>query len=87
MLFRSVNGCRDGVKRARRKLRLFRREWLAGKRTLEEVAQYMTSQLAYYRNYNDHGRILRLRRLCYAIFDRRIVCIKSKARVVAQTSA
>ena len=83
----TVNGCRDGIKRARRKLKLFRREWLAGKRTLEEVAQYMTSQLAYYRNYNDHGRILRLRRLCYAIFDRRIVCIKSKARVVAQTSA
>ena len=32
-----VNGCRDGVKRARRKLKLFRREWMAGKRTLEEV--------------------------------------------------
>ena len=82
-----VNGCRDGVKRARRKLRLFRSEWLAGKRTLEEVAQYMTSQLAYYRNYNDHGRILRLRRLCYAIFDRRIACTKSRARVTAPTSA
>ena len=83
----TVNGCRDGVKRARRKLKLFRREWMAGKRTLEEVAQYMTSQLAYYRNYNDHGRILRLRRLCYAIFDRRIACTKSRARVTAPTSA
>lgn len=82
-----VNGCRDGVKRARRKLKLFRREWMAGKRTLEEVAQYMTSQLAYYRNYNDHGRILRLRRLCYALFDGRIVCTKSRAQVTAPTSA
>ena len=82
-----VNGCRDGVQRARRKLKLFRREWLAGKRTLEDVAQYMTSQLAYYRNYNDHGRILRLRRLCYALFDGRIVCTKSKAQVTVAASA
>ncbi len=82
-----VNGCRDGVKRARRKLKLFRREWLARKRTLEEVAQYMTSQCAYYSNYNDHGRLLRLWRLCYALFDGRIVCTKSRARVTAATSA
>lgn len=59
---------------------------MAGKRTLEEVAQYMTSQLAYYRNYNDHGRILRLRRLCYALFDGRIVCTKSKAKVVPKSA-
>ena len=82
-----VNGCRDGVKRARRKLKLFKREWLAGTRTLEEVAQYMTSQCAYYSNYNDHGRLLRLWRLCYALFDGRIVCTKSRARVTAATSA
>ena len=60
---------RDGVKRARRKLKLFHREWLEGKRTLQEVAQYMECQTAYYRNYNDHGRLLRLRRLCYAILE------------------
>ena len=83
----TVNGCRDGVQRARRKLKLFRQEWLEGKRSLENVAQYMTSQLAYYRNYNDHGRILRLRRLCYALFDGRIVCTKSKAQVVVSKSA
>lgn len=83
----TVNGCRDGVKRARRKLRLFRREWLAGKRTLEDVAQYMTSQCAYYRNYNDHGRLLRLWRLCYALFGGRIICTKSRARVTAAPSA
>ena len=82
-----VNGCRDGVKRARRKLKLFKREWLAGTRTLEEVAQYMTSQCAYYSNYNDHGRLLRLWRLCYALFDGRIVCTKSRAQVTAPTSA
>ena len=67
-----VNGSRDGVIRARRKLKLFHREWLAGKRTLQEVAQYMNCQEAYYKNFDDHGRLLRLRRLCYAIFGGRV---------------
>lgn len=79
----TVNGCRDGVKRARRKLKLFRREWIEGKRSLQEVAQYMTCQCAYYRNYNDHGRLLRLWRLCYALFGGKVKCSKSKAMVVA----
>ena len=78
-----VNGSRDGVKRARRKLKLFHREWLAGKRTLQEVAQYMECQTAYYRNYNDHGRLLRLRRLCYAIFGGKVPCSKSSKPVMA----
>ena len=65
-----VNGCRDGVKRARRKLKLFHREFLDGKRTLEEVDQFMNSQTAYYRGFDDHGRLLRLRRLYYAIFEK-----------------
>lgn len=64
-----VNGSRDGVIRARRKLKLFHREWRAGKRTLQEVAQYMNCQEAYYKNFDDHGRLLRLRRLCYAILE------------------
>lgn len=63
-----VNGSRDGVKRARRKLKLFKQETGEGKRTLADVAQFMECQSAYYRNYDDHGRLLRLRRLCYAIF-------------------
>ncbi len=63
-----INGSRDGVKRARRKLRMFRRELDEGKRTLEGVDEFMNSQEAYYRNFNDHGRVLRLRRLHYAIF-------------------
>ncbi len=63
-----INGNRDGMKRARRKLKLFQREVDAGLRTLEEVEQYMVSQCAYYRNYDDHGRVLRLQRLCHALF-------------------
>lgn len=63
-----VNGSRDGIKRARRKLKLFHREFVAGKRDFKDIEQYMECQAAYYRNFNDHGRLLRLRRLYHAIF-------------------
>jgi hypothetical protein len=63
-----INGSRDGMKRARRKLKLFRKEVDAGTRTLAYVEQYKESQSAYYRNFDDHGRLLRLRRLEYALF-------------------
>ena len=72
-----VNGSRDGVKRARRKLKLFHREFLEGKRPLADVEQYMECQSAYYRNFNDHGRLLRLRRLYHAIFFGGAKCIES----------
>lgn len=63
-----VNGSRDGIKRARRKLKLFYREFKAGKRPLKDVEQYMNCQSAYYKNFNDHGRPPRLQRLYHAIF-------------------
>lgn len=63
-----VNGSQDGIKRARRKLKLFYREFKAGKRPLKDVEQYMNCQSAYYKNFNDHGRLLRLQRLYHAIF-------------------
>lgn len=81
-----VNGSRDGVIRARRKLKLFHREWLAGKRTLQEVAQYMNCQEAYYKNFDDHGRLLRLRRLCYAIFGGRVPCSTKSSKPVMAPS-
>lgn len=65
-----INGSRDGVKRARRKLKMFHREYLAGRKTLFEIDQYMECQTAYYRHFDDHGRLLRLRRLHYAMFNR-----------------
>ena len=49
----TVNGSRDGIKRARRKLKLFYREFKAGKRNFEDVEQYMECQGAYYRNFNE----------------------------------
>lgn len=63
-----VNGSRDGVKRARRKLKLFYREFKREKRDFKSIEQYMECQGAYYRSFDDHGRLLRLRRLYHAIF-------------------
>lgn len=71
-----LNGCRDGMKRSRRKLKFFQREVAAGRRTLAEAAEYMQSQRAYYRSFDDHGRLLRLERLAYAIFGGAL-CSKS----------
>lgn len=72
-----VNGSRDGVKRARRKLKLFYWEFKAGKRDFKDIEQYMECQSAYYRNFNDHGRLLRLRRLYHAIFFGGAKCSES----------
>lgn len=63
-----LNGSRDGVKRARRKLKMFHGEFKEGKREFSEIEQYMECQTAYYRNFNDHGRLLKLRRVYHAIF-------------------
>ena len=71
-----VNGSRDGMKRSRRKLKMFHKEMQEGKRTLEGVQELMQSQSAYYKNYDDHGRLLRLNRLYYALFGG-AQCIKS----------
>lgn len=72
-----VNGSRDGVKRARRKLKLFHREFKEGKRSFFDIEQYMECQSAYYRNFNDHGRLLRLRRIYHAIFFGGGQCLES----------
>lgn len=81
-----VNGSRDGVKRARRKLKLFYREFKAGKREFFDIQQYMECQTAYYRNFNDHGRLLRLRRLYHAIFFGGAECTKSKTPIPGPAS-
>lgn len=72
-----INGSRDGVKRARRKLKLFHQEFKAGKRNSFDIEQYMVCQSAYYKNFDDHGRELRLRRLYHAIFFGGAKCSES----------
>ena len=63
-----THGCRDGMKRARRKMRYFRQQVDAGEKTVEQVAEWLEGPIAYYEQFNDHGRVLKLRRLYYALF-------------------
>lgn len=67
-----VHGSRDGMKRARRKMRHFKEQMDAGTITPEKArakaAEVLQAHVAYYENYNDHGRVLHLRRLYYALF-------------------
>ena len=63
-----VNGNRDSVRRCRRKIKLFHERYENGTMTLSEIWQALQSSFAYFEGYNDHGRILRLRRLFYALF-------------------
>lgn len=63
-----IHGCRDGMKRARRKLKYFKAKVDAGEMTIEQVEQWMQSPISYYENFDDHGRVLHLRRLYYALF-------------------
>ena len=58
----------ESMKRARRKMRYFKTQVDAGKMTVQQVEQWLQGQIAYYENFDDHGRVLRLRRLFHAIF-------------------
>lgn len=63
-----MHGCRDGMKRARRKLKAFKPKVDAGEMTVQQVAEWLKNQIAYYEFFDDHGRVLRLRRLFHAIY-------------------
>lgn len=63
-----INGNRDGVKRARRKIKAFHKKIAEGEMSYEDLWTSVNGMLAYFEAYNDHKRVLRLRRLFYAIF-------------------
>lgn len=63
-----VNGNRDSVKQARKKIKAFHRKIQNGEMSYEDVWTSVNGILAYFECYDDHKRVLRLRRLFYAIF-------------------
>lgn len=63
-----VNGCRDSLKRARRKFRALNKKIKEDLITYEELWTSINGTMAYFKKYNDHNRILKLRRLFYGIF-------------------
>ncbi len=64
-----MNGNRESVKRARRKFKAYKGKIERKEMTLENLRMGTQSTLAYFENYNDHNRVLRLRRLFFALFD------------------
>ena len=64
-----THGARAGMKAARRKIRLYKQKVDAGEMTVQQAKEQLQGHIAYYENFNDHGRVLHLRRIIYATFD------------------
>ena len=69
-----VHGCRDGMKRARRKLRSFIPKVKSGEMTMEAVKAFLQSQTSYYDYFDDHGRVLKLKRMYHAMYEEDNLC-------------
>ena len=63
-----VHGNRDGIKRARRKIKAFRDKIDSNQMSYEDLWASVNGILAGFAPYNDHNRVLKLRRLFYAQF-------------------
>lgn len=63
-----VNGNRDGMKRARRKIKAFYQKVQDGEMTYMDLWASVHGMLAYFKSYDDHARVLKLRRLFYSLF-------------------
>ena len=63
-----INGNRKSVPRARHKFKALKRMYDSGERTFEDVRASIQGSIAYFENYNDHNRVLKLRRLVYSLF-------------------
>lgn len=63
-----THGNRDGMKRARRKIKAFKAKIENGEMTYEELWSSVNGIFAYFKRYDDHNRVLKLRRLFYRLF-------------------
>lgn len=63
-----TQGNRKSVKHARHKIRVFKNKVESGAMTYEDLWTSVNGMLAYLSQYNDHNKVLRLRRLFYAIY-------------------
>lgn len=63
-----TNGNRDNVKRARKKFHAFYRKTTNGTMNYKDLWNSVNSIFAYFDEYNDHTRVLKLRRLFYSLF-------------------
>lgn len=56
------------MKAARRKIRLYKKRVDAGEMTVPEAEEQLQGHIAYYENFDDHGRVMHLRQIIYATF-------------------
>ncbi len=63
-----VSGNRDAMKRDRRKIKAFAPKIFRHEMTYEDLWTSTNGMLAYLEKYNDHKKVLKLRRLFFAIF-------------------
>ena len=63
-----VTGNRDTMKRDRRKIKAFYQKIQDGKMAYEDLWTSTNGMIAYLEQYNDHNRVLKLRRLFYSLF-------------------
>lgn len=64
-----VNGCRGSLKRARKKIKTFKKMIDNNLISYEDLWASVNGIIAYFYKYNDHNRILRLRRLFYSLYN------------------
>lgn len=64
----TVHGSRESAQRARRKIRRFQALMDEGRMTYPDLWDAIQGVFNYYGSYNDHGRVLHLRRLLFALF-------------------
>ncbi len=63
-----VNGCRDSARRARRKMITFKAKIQSGEATYTDLWESTHSSVQYYARYNSHHKVLKLRRIFYALY-------------------
>lgn len=63
-----THGARDGMKAERRKIRLYKKRVDAGEMTVPQAEDQLQGHIAYYENFDDHGRVMHLRRIIHATF-------------------
>lgn len=63
-----IHGNRESMARTRRKFRALKRMYDNGERTFEDVRASVQGSIAYFENYDDHNRVLKLRRLAFSLF-------------------
>lgn len=63
-----VRGNPDNLKRARKKMKSFKIKFDQGLMEIKQIEQWYQTVIAYFSNFDDHNRILRLNRIYYNLF-------------------